>query len=237
MIKVSINKGQKKELERYRKLASSKDSEKALMILLNSDGLGVIQIAKILKRNPHTIRDWLKRYIASGIKGLDRKYSPGRPDKKREELKVHIQKILADSPNEYGYTDQVWTVPLIIHDAESTLKLSVGKDTVIRALVAMGYSYKRPTKTVPARAPSKKEKAERIKSMIEGIKDLLSHGETEIYALDESHFSTEPYLVKGWFKKRWPSQNRDKLQKAKSHILWMLKSGDTEILLEEIKTI
>jgi len=84
MIKVSINKGQKKELERYRKLASSKDSEKALMILLNSDGLGVIQIAKILKRNPHTIRDWLKRYIASGIKGLDRKYSPGRPDKKRE---------------------------------------------------------------------------------------------------------------------------------------------------------
>jgi len=34
------------------------------------------------------------------------------------------------------------------------------------------------------------------------FKDRLSKGETEIYALDESHFSTEPYLVRGWFKKR-----------------------------------
>jgi len=73
--------------------------------------------------------------------------------------------------------------------------------------------------------------------MIEGIQDLLSKGETEIYALDESHFSTEPYLVRGWFKKRWPPQDTDQLSEGKSHVLWLLKSGDTEILLEEIKTV
>ena len=88
-------------------------------------------------------------------------------------------------------------MPLIVYDAASKLGLSVSGDTVTRALNAMGYSYKRPTKTVPARAPDKKDKAKRIKSMLKEIKCLLSKGETETYALDEAHFSTEPYLVRG----------------------------------------
>jgi len=237
MIKVSINTQQQKELEQFRALASSKNSEKALMVLLSSEGKKVSQIAETLKRNPHTIRDWLKRYNAAGLKGLNRRYSPGRPDEKRARLKEHIQEILLDSPVEHGYQDHVWSVPLIVYDAASKISLTVSGDTVTRALNAMGYSYKRPTKTVPARAPDKKEKIERIQSILEGIKTILSKGETEIYALDESHFSTEPYLVRGWFKKRWPPQNRDKSQERKSHILWVLKFGDTEILLEEIKTI
>jgi len=237
MIKVLINKEQQKELERFRTLASSKDSEKALMVLLNSEGKKVAEIAKTLKRNPHTIRDWLKRYKAAGIKGLSRKYSPGRPAEKRKKLKSHIQKIIADSPVEHGYQDHVWSVPLIVYDAASKLDLSVSGDTVTRALNDMGYSYKRPSKTVPARAPDKKEKAKQVYAMIEKIKDILSRGETEIYALDESHFSTEPYLVRGWFKKRWPPSDSNALQKRKSYILWVLKFGDTEVLLEEIKTI
>jgi transposase len=237
MIKVSITKKQQKELVQFRSVASSENSEKALMVLLSSEGEKVSQIAKALKRNPHTVRDWLKRYNATGIKGLSRKYSPGRPDEKRAKLKVHIREILDDSPVEHGYQDHVWSVPLIVHDVALKIGLSVSGDTVTRALNDMGYSYKRPTKAVPARAPNKKEKAERVQSMVDEIKDLLSRGETEIYALDESHFSTEPYLVRGWFKKRWSPQNRDKLQEGKSHILWMLKSDDTKVLLEEVKTI
>lgn len=107
MIKVSITKEQQKELEQFRILASSKNSEKALMVLLSSEGKTVSQIAKTLKRNPHTIRDWLKRYNVAGLKGLNRKYSPGRPDEKRAKLKTHILKILGDSPVEHGYQDHV----------------------------------------------------------------------------------------------------------------------------------
>ena len=101
MIKVTTNKAQQNELEKFRTLASSKDSEKALMVLLSAEGQSVPQIAKALKRNPHTVRDWLKRYNADGIKGLRCKYSPGRPDDKRARLKTHIQKILNDSPADH----------------------------------------------------------------------------------------------------------------------------------------
>ena len=116
------------------------------MVLLSSEGKDVSSIAKALKRNPHTVRDWLKRYNAAGLKGLSRKFSPGRPDEKRAKLKSHIQEILRDSPVEHGYQDHVWSVPLIVHDAALKLDLSVSGDTVTRALNAMGYRYKRPIK-------------------------------------------------------------------------------------------
>ena len=237
MIKVSIDKEQRNELERFRKLASSRDSEKALMVLLSAEGKKVSEIANSLKRNPHTVRDWLKRYNASGMQGLNRKYSPGRPDEKRSKIKEHIRNILNSSPVEHGYQDHVWSVPLIVHDAAFKLGLKVSGDTVTRALNSMGYSYKRPSKTVPARAPTKEEKLKQIQDIISGIKAVLSRGEAEIYALDESHFSTEPYLVRGWFKKRWPPQDSDESQTGKSHILWLLESHDSKILLEKVQKV
>uniref|UniRef100_UPI00048CA299 helix-turn-helix domain-containing protein n=3 Tax=Desulfogranum japonicum TaxID=231447 RepID=UPI00048CA299 len=90
MLGVSLSKEQENELHSFRKQASSKDSEKALIILLSNDGKTVPEIAQILKRNPHTIRDWLKRYMAKGIKGLNRNFSPGRPPTVRTKIKNHI---------------------------------------------------------------------------------------------------------------------------------------------------
>ena len=87
MIKVSINSNERNELEQFLRLSSSKNSEKALMVLLCSEGQKVDHIARALKRNLHTVRDWLRRYIKSGIKGLNRNYSPGRPDEKRSKIK------------------------------------------------------------------------------------------------------------------------------------------------------
>ncbi len=46
MITVSITKEQRKELEQFRISASSKNSEKALMVLLSSEGKKVSQIAR-----------------------------------------------------------------------------------------------------------------------------------------------------------------------------------------------
>lgn len=235
MIKVQLSSDQRKELDSFRRQASSKDSEKALMVLLNADGKDVAEISSTLKRNPHTVRDWLKRYQNKGIQGLSRKYSPGRPDAKRSVVKKRIKTMLNNSPETYGYMDSVWTVPLIAHELSKNLNISISKDTVIRALKDMGYSYKRPSKSPPTSAPTRKEKIEAIEKMISKIKEIISNKESVVYALDESHFSTEPYLVQGWFLKRWPPQNSDQQQTRKSHILWLLELKNTKILLEKVE--
>lgn len=234
MIRVQLSPEQKIELEKFRHQASSKDSEKALMVLLSADKHSVEFISLTLRRNPHTVRDWLKRYKKNGLPGLSRKYSPGRPDEKRKKVKERIEKIIHRSPIEYGYIDNVWTVPLIAHDIKKELNIFVSIDTVIRALKNLGYSYKRPSKTLPADAPSRDEKIKVIGKIIKEVQKITSKKESILYALDESHFSTEPYLVRGWFKKRWPPCDTNFLEKGKSHVLWLLESENTKILLEKI---
>ena len=84
MIFVQLTEDKKKELEDFRKQPSSKNSEKSLMVLMSNEKKSPVKIASILKRNPHTVRLWLKRYIETGIEGLQRRYSPGRLRAKRK---------------------------------------------------------------------------------------------------------------------------------------------------------
>jgi transposase len=234
MIRVKLNKNQRLEIEKFRHQASTKDSEKALMVLMNADGKNVSEISTLLRRNPHTVRDWLKRYRKKGLTGLSRKFSPGRPDEKRNAVKDRINKIISQPPELFGYVDSVWTVPLITHDIKEKLNISISSDTVIRALKDLGYSYKRPSKTMPPTAPTREEKIVSIKKMLNEIETIIKDKDSVIYALDESHFSTEPYLVQGWFFKRWPPPDMHQQQKRKTHVLWMLESKDKKVLLEAI---
>ena len=237
MLKIQLSSEQQAELKNYRKQASSKDSEKALMVLLSNDGKSVSEISSILKRNQHTIRDWLKRYKIKGTKGLRRNFSPGRPSTMRDKIKRHIEKIIKSPPGAHDYQDNTWTVPLITFDVNKKLGINASSKTVTRALKNMGYVYKRPSKTIPGHAPTKKEKQDAIKTMVQKILKIIDQEDSVIYALDESHFSTEPYLVQGWFKKRWPPQDPNTKKEGKSHILWMLGYQDTKILLEKINEV
>jgi len=237
MIKIQLSNKQQLELEGYRKQASSKDSEKALMALLSNDGKSVPEIALMLKRNQHTIRDWLKRYRDQGITGLNRNFSPGRPNTMRKKIKHHIKQIIGNSPINHGYQDSTWSVPLITYEVNKSLNLTTSSKTVTRALKNMGYVYKRPSKTIPGHAPTKEEKQDTIKNMVQTILKIIDQKKSVIYTLDESHFSTEPYLVQGWFKKRWPPQDSNTQKERKSHLLWMFEYQDTKILLEKVDKV
>jgi hypothetical protein len=50
MIRVQLSERQQEELVKFRRQASSKDAEKALMILMNAEEKSVPQIANLLKR-------------------------------------------------------------------------------------------------------------------------------------------------------------------------------------------
>jgi len=58
----------------------------------------VPEIAKLLKRNPHTARCWLKYYKDYGLKGSERHFSIERLDTLRVKIQEHIQKIIGHSP-------------------------------------------------------------------------------------------------------------------------------------------
>ena len=237
MIKIQLTEKEIIKLKKLRKQASSNDSEKILMVLLSHEGFSPPSISKRLKRHPHTVRQWLKRFQSQGLMGLQRHFSPGRPDEKRKAVKEILTEILSVEPTFYGYKEFLWSVPLIVHYLKNSCDTVVSNDTVERALKAIGFSYKRPSKSVSPKAPDKETKKATVEKIVSEIKELMAGGEWEIFALDESHFSTEPYIVRGWIKKRWPPENCGSDKTRKRHVLWCIESKDTKILLEKISTV
>jgi len=233
MLKISLSQSELQELKSIRFRSGDERSEKALIIILLNEGLSVTEISKRLKRNKHTIRKWIKRYQEHNIQGLDRKFSKGAPAIKRTKLKNYLQVIMSESPSNYGYQANCWTIPLIMDYYKKKENAEASEDTVQRALRDLGYSYKKPKKTVPVKAPTKKEKKDRVLDMIRDIKKFVEEDRANIYFLDETHFSTQPYTVKGWFKKRCSSIDINSSQKRELYNFWCVEYKGKKAYLEE----
>lgn len=233
MIRISLNKAEREQLIRLREGGISEHSEKILMVLLSDQGKSPINIAEQIQRNPHTVRDWLKRYQKEGINGFQREYSPGRPNRIRKSITSIIKDIIEESPTRYGFQSNSWTAQLMVdYLRKHGIKSSI--DTVKRALKDLGYTYKRPSKTVPKTAPGRKEKTSHMLKLLERIKEEIQQGECELYALDETGFSTDPYLHRGWIK-RGQKKTSVSASERKTNAVWCLKSKDKTYLLEEYR--
>lgn len=198
MIKISLTEEEKTALSRLRRDQKSNIGERAYYVLLSDTGKSVSDIAKHLSRNGHTIRLWLKRYLEEGIQGLKTKKQPGRPAKKAPLIESQVQELLNKSPQEYGYQEAGWQINLL-RDWFAKQGIQACDNTIVKSLNKLGYVYKRFSKTLPENAPSPEQKKVRIREI---IGEISKHSRTdiEIMFVDESHFSNQPYVNRGWFK-------------------------------------
>ena len=198
MIRITLDEAQTAALEQLRLKRQSNIGERAYYVLLSSQGLSVNDIANRLNRNPHTIRQWLNRYLELGIKGLRTKHQSGRPAVKASRLDSELETLLSSPPSDYGYQSSGWQVNLL-RDYFSKQDCHMCENTIIKALKKLGYVYKRFSKMTPKNIPTKGEKADLIEEMVEQLQ-AYNKDSTEILFADESHFSNQPYVARGWFK-------------------------------------
>ncbi|EDM25774.1 putative integrase protein [Lentisphaera araneosa HTCC2155] len=216
------------------KLQKDIPDERVTMILLAGEGMKADQIAPIVGTNAQTVRRHLKSYILDSIEGLSRAFSAGRPSKRNEQLIPFLTKILKEDPSEYGYQKSTWDSPMIIELFHKDKNETVSHDTVSRAMKDMGYSYKKPQKSPSIKAPSKKEKTKVIGDAISFIKKKMENEELEVFCLDESHFTNEPYLIRGYFKKGRENKNSDSCETRNKKPIWCIESEKWRFLLEEL---
>lgn len=198
MIRISLNEDEKAALTRLRREQKSNIGERAHYVLLSNTGKSVSEIAKHLSRNGHTVRLWLKRYLEEGIAGLKTKKPPGRPAKKAPAIELQVQELLDKSPQDYGYQEAGWQINLL-RDWFAKQGIHACDNTIVKSLNKLGYVYKRFSKTLPENAPTPEQKQARISDI---VVDISKHSATdiEIMFVDESHFSNQPYVNRGWFK-------------------------------------
>ena len=235
MVRIKLSEDQVRELNKIRRKTDDPRTERALVILMSNDGISPPKITKQLKRHYNTIIEWLKRYQKYGVDGLNRHYSPGRPSERNIFLKPLLEECLELQPIDYGYPEEYWDTRLFQRLCKEKTGRYFSFDTIERALHDAGYVYKRPRKTVPEKAPSKEEKKATVLSIIEDIKQILEKEETEILVLDEAHFSTEPYVIRGWQKRGEPFFPKDIFEKRECHSVWCIQYQQLSFHLEKVR--
>ena len=198
MIRISLKESERSELTRLRLSRNTSIGERAYYVLLSDTGKSAPDIANQLNRNIITIRLWLNRYVKEGIGGLKTKKAPGRPAQKAPAIESHLNELLEKSPQDFGYQESGWQINLL-RDWFKKQGISACEKTFAKALNKHGFVYKRFSKTMPENAPSSADKKAKVAEIVTTIKQNSSEA-IEVLFVDESHFSNQPYVNRGWFK-------------------------------------
>jgi transposase len=233
IVKLALSKQEKAELEYLQINGSNLLRERSLAILHCSEGKKLTWIAEALNRRILTIRTWIESFREHGVSGLSRAYSPGRPSFRKECLLPELRNCLSKMPRDYGFFEDVWTLDLLKAHFKTQFNRNFSTSTITRLLKDDCYSFKRPKKSIPENAPSKEEKLQRVQQIAQEILALKDGKETVVLFLDESHFSTEPYVIRGWHKRGEPFFPQDSAKTGKSFGVWRIQSGRQMFLLEK----
>lgn len=239
IVRINLDPDSRHSLEKLQINGSGLLRERSLAVLHCADGKQISWIAKALNRRPLTIRTWITRYCEHGIAGLNRSFSPGRPSGRQQVLSPKLREYLTRTPRDYGWHEDIWTVNVIIAQFEKDLGRKVGLSTVIRLLKDEGYSFKRPPKTTPLSAPSHEEKLERVKEIARELLELEDDRDVSVVLMNQSHFSTDPYVIRGWHKTGQSLPPTHSASAGKPLGIWRIRTAEWEIVLEkrEIKQL
>lgn len=235
IVKLELGETCRRALEDLQTNGSNQIRERSLAVLHCAAGKKIAWIAEALNRRPLTVRTWINAFEENGISGLKRAYSPGRPSYRRKELQPRLTEYLGHSPRDYGWAEELWTTKTINAQFEKDLGRKFGTRTIERLLQDAGYSYKRARKSMPLSAPSKEEKLARVNEIAKDILNLAVTDDVEVVFLDESHFSSEPYVVRGWYKRGRPFFPSDSQSQGGDVHFWGLRAGEKIFLLEEFE--
>jgi transposase len=202
---------QRQVLERLRRRAIGRVSQRAHMVLLNARGYTVPQIAVIFEVGEDVVRTWLHRYQAAGPAGLDDRPRPGRPPKDRL-ARLIVDTQASNPPPHSGLLHTCWTVGLLATFLGTRFRLALSPSSVRRSLKAAGWRWARPRLAPATRAPGGQRKVDREAPLkLKRLERALASAATVLF-LDECELQLLPVIRACWMKgPRWrvptPGQN------------------------------
>src|SRR5215216_294352 len=129
---------QRQALERVRRRAVGRVSQRAHMVLLSARGYAVEQIAEIFGVGEDVVRTWLRRYERQGPLGLDDRPRPGRPPKDRLARQI-VDAQASNPPGNNGLAQGGWTVGLLAAFLGARFRLILSPASVRRYLHQAGW--------------------------------------------------------------------------------------------------
>lgn len=153
------------ELDRlYRETKDVRLRLRAQIVLLAAETkLIAPEIAKVVRVNDQSVRNWLRRYMAQGIDGLSDEPRSGAPSKVTAEYEQRLLEVVRQRPRSLGQSFSTWTVQRLSDFLAHELGIELSKATVHRVLQRHDIVFSRPQHTVSSPDPEYMVKKRRLK--------------------------------------------------------------------------
>src|SRR4051812_501051 len=231
MVKIGpLADAERQVLERLRRRAVGRVSQRAHMVLLSTRGYSVPQLAEIFDVGADVVRTWLHRYQQAGPAGLDDRPRPGRPPRDRLARPI-IDAQASNRPCNSGLVQGCWTAVVLAAFLAARFRLALSPCSVRRYLHQAGWRWARPRLAPATTAPGRQRRRDPAAALKLGlIARALASPATVLY-LDECELHLLPVLRACWMKgPRWrvptPGQNVKRtlfgaLNARTGQVVWM----------------
>jgi transposase len=151
----------------YRTTKEVRLRTRAQMILLAGEQrMTAPAIAKIVRENDQTVRNWLKRWMAEGIEGLKDRPMPGSPGKVTKEYEEQLLQIVRRRPRSLGQPYSLWTLQRLADYMTEQISIRVSDETVRQLLKVGEIVLSRPQHKVSSPDPEYLVKKRRSKTRV-----------------------------------------------------------------------
>jgi transposase len=134
-----------------------------IILLAGEQRMTAPTIARIVRTDDQTVRNWFKRWTAEGIEGLKDRPMPERPAKVTQAYKEQVLMAVRRRPRALGQPYSMWTYQRLADYMAEQTGLRVAYETVRRVLAAQGIVLSRPQHKVSSPDPENLVKKRRLK--------------------------------------------------------------------------
>lgn len=198
---VQITLNEKELLEDWRRHGISPlIRDRALAVIINSQGKSAHFIAKMLSRKNSTVYSWLNRFKQYRLSSILTKYQGNtNANKLTPEQKKEIKKVLSQPPSQYGIPKEFWQVKDLRRYIQAEFGVVYESERSYHFLFKLSrFSWK-----MPDRFDIKRDERfvrKRVKEIRKEIKPFLQSPDWVVLASDETRLIWETQSRRAWLK-------------------------------------
>ena len=156
----------------YRTTREVRVRTRVQMILLAAEQrLTAGAIARIVRESDQTVRNWITRYLAEGVEGLNDRPMPGAPAKVTPAYREHLLQVVRQRPRGLGQPYSLWTLQRLADYMAEQTGIRLSYETVRQLLKAAEIVLSRPQHKVSSPDPDYLVKKRRLKLLALGWRE------------------------------------------------------------------
>ncbi len=126
----------------HSRTAAARQVERAKIIWLAAQGIRVPAIAQRIGIHEQTVRDWLKRFHAQGISGLDDRPRPGKPPAYTADQRSEVIATALTNPLELDQPFASWTLDRLQVYLNEHKDIGIKRSRIDELLIAEGLRWR-----------------------------------------------------------------------------------------------